>query len=153
MVWYKDAHNRILRANRAAAQAIGMDVKDVQGCSLYDLFPSEAVRYHQDDLEVMRTGQPKLGINEPFRLPSGEVRLLRTHKVPYRSPEGKIIGPLEDPEGFTIVKVTKKSLGPCPPLSKVREMIEERVRRKKTSGSYDRWIENRRKRAMITLKV
>ena len=83
----------------------------------------------------------------------------RTDLVPefasilFDAPEGKIIGPLEDPEGFTIVKVTKKSLGPCPPLSKVREMIEERVRRKKTSGSYDRWIENRRKRAMITLKV
>ena len=50
------------------------------------------MRYHQDDLEVVRTGQPKLNINEPFRLPSGEVRLLRTHKIPYRSPEGKVIG-------------------------------------------------------------
>ena len=29
-------------------------------------------------------------------------------------------------------------------------MIEERVRRKKTSEQYDRWIESRRKRAMIT---
>ncbi len=92
MVWYKDTHNRILRANRAAAQAVGMDIKEIEGLSEYDLFPSEAVRYHQDDLEVIRTGEPKLVINEPFRLPSGEVRVLRTHKVPYRDPEGKIIG-------------------------------------------------------------
>jgi two-component system, cell cycle sensor histidine kinase and response regulator CckA len=92
MVWYKDASNRILRANRSAAQSVGLDVKEVEGRSLYDLFPSEAVRYHQDDLEVIRTGQPKLGITEPFRLPSGEVRVVRTHKVPYRDPDGKIIG-------------------------------------------------------------
>jgi hypothetical protein len=30
-------------------------------------------------------------------------------------------------------------------------MVEERVRRKKTSAQYDRWIEARRKRAMITI--
>jgi two-component system cell cycle sensor histidine kinase/response regulator CckA len=92
MVWYKDAHNRILRANRAAAQSVGMDIKEIEGLSEYDLFPSEAVRYHQDDLEVIRTGEPKLVVNEPFRLPSGEVRVLRTHRVPYRDPDGKIIG-------------------------------------------------------------
>lgn len=71
----------------------------------------------------------------------------------FDAPEGKILGPLEDPQGFTIVKVTKKSLGPVPPLAKVREMIEERVRRKKTSASYERWINNLRKRAMIVIKV
>jgi parvulin-like peptidyl-prolyl isomerase len=71
----------------------------------------------------------------------------------FDAPEGKILGPLEDPQGFTIVKVIKKSLGPVPPLSKVREMIEERVRRKKTSTSYERWINSQRKRAMIVLKV
>ena len=64
---------------------------------------------------------------------------------------GKVVGPLEDPQGFTIVKVIKKDLGPSPSLSdkKVRDMVEERVRRKKTAGEYDRWIQARRKRAMI----
>lgn len=64
---------------------------------------------------------------------------------------GKVVGPLEDPQGFTIVKVTKKELGPSPSLSdkKVRDMVEDRVRRKKTAGEYDRWIQAKRKRAMI----
>ncbi len=71
----------------------------------------------------------------------------------FDAPEGKIVGPLEDPQGFTIVKVTKKTFGPVPPLSKVHDMVEERVRRKKTSASYERWIEGRRKRAVIVLNV
>ncbi|OYV05950.1 MAG: hypothetical protein CFE26_08905 [Verrucomicrobiales bacterium VVV1] len=68
---------------------------------------------------------------------------------------GKIIGPLEDPQGFTVLKVTKKDLGPAPPLSdkNVREMVEDRVRRKKTEGEYKHWIEAKRKRAMIQRKM
>ena len=92
MIMYKDAENRILRANRTAAQAMGLTVKDIEGRSVYDLCPSEAVRYHQDDLEVIRTGQPKLGIVEPFRFSSGEIRIVSADKIPYRDQEGKIIG-------------------------------------------------------------
>jgi peptidyl-prolyl cis-trans isomerase SurA len=69
------------------------------------------------------------------------------------APPGKIIGPLLDREGFTIAKVIKIDYGPYPPLDKVREMIEERVRKKKTSAQYDRWIESRRKRAMIDVRM
>jgi peptidyl-prolyl cis-trans isomerase SurA len=66
---------------------------------------------------------------------------------------GKVIGPLQDPSGFTLVKVTKKELGPPPPLSKVREQIEERVRRKKTSTEYERWIASKRKLAIVDRKI
>lgn len=66
---------------------------------------------------------------------------------------GKVVGPLMDPQGFTLAKPIKITLGPAPPLdSKVREMVEERVRKKKTSQQYDRWIESKRKRAMIDIK-
>jgi peptidyl-prolyl cis-trans isomerase SurA len=67
---------------------------------------------------------------------------------------GKLIGPLTDPQGFTIVQLISIKHGPTPPLTdpKVREMIEERVRRRKTSAEYDRWIQSRRKRAMIELR-
>ena len=66
---------------------------------------------------------------------------------------GKIVGPLLDPQGFTLVKVIKIEYGPSPSLEKVREMIEERVRKKKTSAQYDRCIEIRRKKAMIDIKI
>ena len=71
----------------------------------------------------------------------------------FDAPVGKIVGPLLDRQGFTIVKPIKIDLGPSPPLDdKVREMLEERVRRKKTSEQYERWIESKRKRAMIDIR-
>ena len=69
----------------------------------------------------------------------------------FDAPENQVIDPLLDPRGFTVAVVTAKNLGPAPALSAVRPMIEERVRRQKTSAQYDRWIESRRKRAMINI--
>ncbi|MGJ8644259.1 MAG: peptidylprolyl isomerase [Luteolibacter sp.] len=69
----------------------------------------------------------------------------------FDAPVNKVIGPLLDPRGFTIVKVISKNLGPAPSLGEVRPMIEKRVQRKKTSTQYERWIEARRKRAMIEI--
>jgi len=71
----------------------------------------------------------------------------------FETPVGQINGPLLDPLGFTIIKPIKLVPGPSPSLGEVREMIEERVRRKKTSAQYERWIEQRRKRAMIDIRI
>lgn len=69
------------------------------------------------------------------------------------APVGKILGPLLDRQGFTIVKPIKVALGPSPALTdKIRATMEERVRRKKTSAQYERWIEGKRKRAMIDIR-
>src|SRR5262249_16846643 len=92
MVWYKDTENRILRANKAAADALHLKVSELEGQSAYDLFPEEAEKYHQDDLEVIRTGKPKLGIVEPYQMASGQKRWARTDKIPYRDLDGNIIG-------------------------------------------------------------
>lgn len=70
----------------------------------------------------------------------------------FDAPVGEIVGPLLDPRGFTIVKVTNIDYGPSPPLDKVRDMVEQRVSKKKTSAQYERWIESRRKKAMIDIK-
>ena len=71
----------------------------------------------------------------------------------FEVPVGKIVGPLLDQQGFTIVKPTKINLGPSPPLDdKIREMIEQRVSKKKTSEQYERWIKSKRKRAIIDIK-
>jgi peptidyl-prolyl cis-trans isomerase SurA len=71
----------------------------------------------------------------------------------FASKDGDVVGPLEDPAGFTIVKITKIVQGPPPPLSEVREMIEERVRTKKNSATYEKWIEKKRKSVMIEKKL
>src|SRR5262249_55865023 len=91
-IWYKDCENRILRANRMAADSMGMSVEQVEGRSAYDLYPDEAAGYHSDDLEVICSGKPKVGIVEMLTLASGEKRWVRTDKIPYRSADGHILG-------------------------------------------------------------
>ena len=72
----------------------------------------------------------------------------------FDAPVGKIVGPLLDPQGFTILKPLKIQFGPSPPLdSEVRKMVEDRVSKKKTSEQYERWIEGKRKRAMIDIRA
>jgi PAS domain S-box-containing protein len=94
MVWYKDSQNRILRANQHAAESINKTVQEVEGKSTYDLYPDEAEKYHQDDLAVIASGQPKLGIVELYEIAPGHKRWVQTDKVPYRDAQGNVIGVL-----------------------------------------------------------
>ncbi|MFK7909673.1 MAG: peptidylprolyl isomerase [Akkermansiaceae bacterium] len=69
------------------------------------------------------------------------------------TPKGKILGPLEDGRGYTIVRLDKKHYGPTPPLSKVRKAIEGRVRARKNKAKHDRWMKRLRQNAMIRKKI
>ncbi len=92
MIWYKDKYNRILRANRAAAATLGLQPQDVEGRSTYDLYPDGAAQFYEDDLDVILSGKPKLGIVETLLTASGERRVVQTDKIPYRDQDGTIIG-------------------------------------------------------------
>jgi PAS domain S-box-containing protein len=94
MVWYKDSQNHILSTNRRAAESINKTVVDVEGRSTYDLYPEEAEQYHHDDLTVIASGQPKLGIVELYEISPGQKRWVQTDKVPYRDAQGSVIGVL-----------------------------------------------------------
>lgn len=69
------------------------------------------------------------------------------------TPEGQILGPLEDGRGFTIVRLDKKHYGPTPSLNKVRKQIEGRVRARKNKAKHDRWMKRLRQNAMIKRKI
>ncbi|MGJ8677283.1 MAG: peptidylprolyl isomerase [Akkermansiaceae bacterium] len=68
------------------------------------------------------------------------------------TPEKTILGPLEDPYGYTIVRIDKKHYGPAPALSKVRNVIENRVRARNNKSKLDKWIKRLRDNAMIEIK-
>lgn len=110
MVWYKDSHNRILRANRRAADSIKKTVTEIEGRLTDELYPEEAERYHQDDLEVIVSGRPKLGIIEPYQTGDGEKRWVQTDKVPYLDPQGKVLGVLVFAQDITDRKQTEEAL-------------------------------------------
>lgn len=62
---------------------------------------------------------------------------------------GQVVGPLIDPNGFTIVVVEKKQLAPPPPLSKIREQIDAQVRSNRSNERYKQWVERLRQKALI----
>ncbi|WP_425408166.1 PAS domain-containing protein [Hyphococcus sp.] len=86
-IWFKDENNIILRANKAAAAAMGLDATSAFDANTYDIFPEMAEKYHDNDLEVIRSGNPKLGIIETFVTPEGKRQTVRTDKVPYTDPK------------------------------------------------------------------
>ncbi|QLC24949.1 PAS domain S-box protein [Parasphingopyxis algicola] len=86
-IFFKDDKNRIIRLNKAAAQSMDMPVEDVEGADTYELFPEQAKKYHDDDLEVINSGRPKLGIVEEYTPREGERGWVRTDKVPYVDPD------------------------------------------------------------------
>lgn len=66
---------------------------------------------------------------------------------------GEVIGPLEDGGGYMIVRVDKKHYGPSPSLSKVRPLIESRVRARKNKAKHDAWMRQLKRHAMIEKKL
>lgn len=74
-------------------------------------------------------------------------------EVIFESEPDKIIGPLKDPAGFTIVKVIKKSYGPSPPLSEVRDRMRQEVEIEKRSVRYRKWIAVLMRSAMIERRI
>lgn len=110
MVWYKDRRNRIIRANRQAAESIQKTVAEVEGQLTQDLYPDEALKYYQDDMDVIQSGQAKRGIVELYRTPSGGKRWVQTDKVPYRDPAGNIIGVLVFAQDITDRRQAEEAL-------------------------------------------
>ncbi len=92
MIWFKDTESRFLRVNQRVAEVAGKTVAEIEGRPCEEIYPEYAEKYHADDLEVMRSGLPKLGIIEKLHDHTGRARWIQTDKVPYRDETGKVVG-------------------------------------------------------------
>ncbi len=110
MVWYKDTRNRFIRVNPAAAAAIGLRRDEIEGKSAYDLFPDMADTYYRDDLEVIETKKPKLGIIEQMPVKGRGIRWVETNKVPLCDPGGNVTGILLFASDITERKTAEDAL-------------------------------------------
>jgi len=92
MIWFKDTKNRILRANKRAADASGKKVEEIEGRSTMEIYPELADKFYADDLEVIRSGTPKLGVIERIQNREGRGMWMQTDKVPFVDPSGSVAG-------------------------------------------------------------
>lgn len=94
MLIYKDRKNRLVRVNDMAARMLERSVDELVGKSLYDLNPGFADRAYRSDLEVLHSGNPRLGIDENFVSASGREYWMRVDKIPHLDRTGEIVGVL-----------------------------------------------------------
>ncbi len=92
LVFYKDTENRFIRVNQYVADAYQMTKKEMEGKSLFDMYPKDqAQAYMDDDLEVINSRKPKLNIVEPWPTSEG-LRWVHTGKIPFTDAKGDIVG-------------------------------------------------------------
>lgn len=110
LIWHKDLKNNVLRVNRAVAEATGLSIEQLEGKSCHDLFPGEAEKYYQDDLEVIRSGKPKMGIIERLVSKKGGYLWIQTDKIPYFDDKGEMQGILLFVTDITALKQNEQRL-------------------------------------------
>ena len=110
MIWFKDTRNGILRVNQRAADTTGLSVAQMEGKSMRDLFPQEAAKYFADDLEVIQSRAPKLGIVEKLAGSENRELWVRTDKVPVCDKDGTVTGIVVMVQDITERKRAEESL-------------------------------------------
>lgn len=88
MIWHKDDQNNILNLNDAAASFMGTTRSDVIGHNLSEVMPEIARQELQEDLAIVESNQPKVGIIEKVGRPGMEPVWLSKFKVPYVMQDG-----------------------------------------------------------------
>jgi two-component system, cell cycle sensor histidine kinase and response regulator CckA len=92
MIFFKDTENGILRVNKRFAETVGKSVEEIEGKPYLEIESEEAARFFADDLEVIQSGLPKLGIVETIRDREGKEIWMQTDKVPVCDKDGQVIG-------------------------------------------------------------
>ncbi len=82
-IWYKDDKNTILKLNQQAACSMGGRVADFEGKNIAEFFPTMAEKYLKDDLDVINSGKPLLGIVEKYTPSEGVSGWVKTDKAPF----------------------------------------------------------------------
>ncbi len=110
-IWYLDTDGRVLRHNAFASSATGLTAGEVRGGTVLTVAPywDDPEKRHRETLEVVRTGQARLGSLESF-IWQGEERWARVDKVPARDAAGALIGVLVFIYDITDLKRTEEAL-------------------------------------------
>jgi len=95
IVFWKDRQSVYLGCNQKSAIACGLNSpSEIIGKTDYDMpwAKTEAANYRADDLQVMESGQAKLGIIETQLRADGSMSWIETNKLPLYNLNGEIIG-------------------------------------------------------------
>ena len=93
-IYFKDRDSQFLRVSNAMARWFGLENPDeALGKTDNDFFTEEhAQQARRDELKLMESGEPVLGLEEKETWPDGRTTWVTTSKLPLRDEEGEIVG-------------------------------------------------------------
>jgi PAS domain S-box-containing protein len=93
-IYFKDRESRFLKVNKAQAGKFGLkDPSQAIGKTDFDFFTEKHARTAiEDEMEIIRSGKPIVGLEEKETWPDGSETWVLTNKVPFRNIKGEIIG-------------------------------------------------------------
>jgi PAS domain S-box-containing protein len=121
MICYKDTKNRFLLVNEAAATSMGRSVEEMEGKPCSEIVADRAYELYRDDLEIIQSGKPKLGLVEETRLPDGRTTWTRTDKLPEYDAMGRVVGILVFSQDITEHRRAEAE------IRRLNEELEQRV--------------------------
>lgn len=112
LIFAKDDEGRFFLANHATALAFGTTLEKLIGASDADFSPSpeEVLHFRENDLEVIRSGQPKFIPEETLIDAAGNLRILQTIKIPFTAAESGRPAVLGVATDITHLKRTEEAL-------------------------------------------
>jgi len=130
-IYFKDKASRFLCVNRAQADRFRVkEPAELIGKTDQDFFgPEHAQQALADEQEVMRTGDPLVGIEEKETWPDGRITWVSTTKVPLRDSAGQIIGTFGLSRDITLRKRAELALAErTRQLQQRTQQMEEQMR-------------------------
>jgi len=110
IIFYKDLAGRMIRVNKTFSEALNLSEDEILGKTVFNVYSAPiAQAMTDDDQEVLRTGRPKLNIEEPYESASG-IRWVRTDKVPIIDDSGRIVGLVGFAQDITERKLAEQAL-------------------------------------------
>lgn len=110
IIWYRDRDGNILRANRGAADAVGIDVRELVGKNYYELVPEDAERSRRQDIDVIVSGRPMQGVLREYQLADGTTLWMMEDRIPLRDKQEKVVGVMVFAQDVTEKKMAEERL-------------------------------------------
>ena len=92
-IYFKDKDSRLLWVSRKMAISLNKDMEDIIGKTDCELFGDDfGKKTRLDDLKVIETGQPIIGLIESRDLENGETNWTSTSKLPLLGKNNQVVG-------------------------------------------------------------
>jgi hypothetical protein len=110
MIWYRDRQGTILRANRCAAESVGLSVEELIGKNYYELFPDGAQKALEKDMQVIVSGRPLYKQLRKYVTADNRIRWVLADRIPYWDESGQVAGVIVFAQDITEQKAAEDEL-------------------------------------------